>query len=74
METSDKVIIAGYGFRDEPVNRAIRQGLTRNARVLVVNPEKEIEAGARAALDMKEMDPRLSTISKPLPGGLDLVA
>lgn len=53
---SDKVTIAGYGFGDEPLNRAIREHLRPKTQIVVVNPDRQLGSKVRKALGGREFE------------------
>jgi hypothetical protein len=64
---ADEVVIAGYGFRDYPINRVIATGVRPETMVTVVNPAPGIERIARTALGLRQ---GLRVIEESLPLGL----
>ena len=51
VTASEDVVIAGYGFGDSPLNRAVRAALHSGSRVWVINPDPAVENIARNELN-----------------------
>jgi hypothetical protein len=66
---ADEIILAGFSFMDRPLTRTIVQHRQQGARVVVINPSKDIEERALEALAMGKADP-LTVINAPLPEGI----
>jgi hypothetical protein len=66
---ADEIILAGFSFMDRPLTRTIVQHRQQDARVVVINPSKDIEERARDVLAMGKADP-LTVIHAPLPEGI----
>lgn len=72
LQRADRVFLGGYSFRDIGINRRLSDMLrhNQNATVITINPDVELEAAARDALEIGG-DNRLIWISDALPKGLD---
>jgi hypothetical protein len=68
VSEADEIVLAGYSFMDVPINRTIAARRSPEARVVIVNPSRNIEARARTALAIPEGV--ITVIAEPLPNGL----
>jgi hypothetical protein len=66
---ADEIILAGFSFMDRPLTRTIVQHRQQDARVVVINPSKDIEERALEALAMGKAH-SLTVINAPLPEGI----
>jgi hypothetical protein len=67
--SAEEIVLAGFSFLDEPLNRTIAAYRQPESRIIVVNPNEEIGRTVRQALDLRKED-RLHIVNEPLPDGL----
>lgn len=70
VQRSTCLVIAGYSFKDRPLNRVLRSFVRDDAQVVVIDPGPGVESAARAALGFHQNDGRLTIVPQGLPDGL----
>ena len=69
-EHADRIVLAGYSFRDEPLNRVLRTSLREKTVIVVIDPDADADARARKAMSLRAGDKRLKLVAKTLPEAL----
>lgn len=72
VSSADEIVLGGFAFLDEPLNRTIAAYRRPGSRIIVVNPREGIDAVARQALELREDDP-LVIVQQHLPDGLQAI-
>ncbi len=72
VASAEQIVVAGYAFRDLPLNATLRGALGSETLVTVVNPDKALGEVAREELALTKKDTkRFKFIKERLPDGLD---
>jgi hypothetical protein len=69
VSSAEEIVLAGFSFLDEPLNRTMAAYEQPGSRIIAVNPNEKIGQTARQALGLRKED-RLVVINEPLPDGL----
>lgn len=68
LSNADRLVIAGYGFGDVPLNAAVAEALPQGAELVVINPDPTLVP--RVAACFKRLPARIHHVSEGLPIGL----